>query len=262
MDTLIASASKYQPDPRDLRLMMGLIDLTSLEGKDTSADIGRLCEKAQRHSVAGVCVYPMLVRYARKHLGNSNIRLASVAGGFPGGQIPLHLKEEETKFAIAEGADEIDMVINRGKFLEQEYNYTADEIASLKSICGNTTLKVILETGELGSLEMVARAADIAIKAGADFVKTSTGKISTGATPEAVMVMMNEIKKAFVSTGKKTGIKPSGGIPDAKTAAMYYFLVREVLGNDWLQSSLFRFGASRLVDALSGEDVKTRSGGY
>lgn len=261
-ETLIASATKFQASPSDLKTCLGLIDLTSLEGRDTAEDIRRLCEKALRYKVSAVCVYPTLVRIAKKELEGSGIKVASVAGGFPSGKTSLDIKEQETKFALDEGADEIDMVIDRGKFLEREYQYTSDEIASLKSLCGKRALKVILETGELKTTESIARASGIAIKAGADFIKTSTGKIPVGATPEAVIAMLGEILSTFEKTGRRVGIKPSGGIPDAPTAALYFFLVREVLGQEWLTPSMFRFGASRLADALSGISNNSQGSGY
>ncbi|MCC7301549.1 MAG: deoxyribose-phosphate aldolase [Bacteroidia bacterium] len=241
-------------------LILSLIDLTSLEGKDTAEDIHRLCEKALRHKVAAVCVYPTMVQTARQILSGSGIRVASVAGGFPGGQLPLRLKENEVRYALDEGADEIDMVINRGKFLEHNYNANSDEIASLKSLCGKRTLKVILETGELGSETNISRASALAIKAGADFIKTSTGKIPAGASPAAVAGMLLEIKRALAETGKRTGIKPAGGIPDAKTACGYIAMTRAVLGNEWISPERFRIGASRLVDQLAGEEIKNMPG--
>ncbi len=237
----------------ELKQIMSLIDLTSLEGKDTVDDIQTLCEKAMANGVAAVCVFPTLVKAAKGFLSGSGIKVASVAGGFPAGQIPLELKENEVKYALDQGADEIDMVINRGRFLSRNYNDTADEITALKSLCGKRTLKVILETGELGAVANISRASALAMKAGADFIKTSTGKISVGATPESVRTMLQEIKIYFDASGRKVGIKPAGGIPDGKTAALYYNMTKEIVGPDWLQPSLLRFGASRLVDSLLSE---------
>lgn len=233
-----------------LKLIMSVLDLTTLEGNDTEEKVNRLCVKAIRHSVAAVCVYPNMVRTAKKALKNSAVRVASVAGGFPGGMTSKEIKVSEVKWAISEGADEIDMVIPRGKFLEGAYNYIFDEIAEIKSACGNTLLKVILETGELETLDNVRKASDIAMQAGADFLKTSTGKIQPAATLPATLVMLDAIKNHYNKTGKKTGIKPAGGIRTTEQAIPYFVMVRETLGSEWLTPGLFRFGASALMDDL------------
>ena len=234
-----------------LKLIMGLLDLTTLEGSDTEKKVRQLCDKAMQYSVAAVCVYPNMVRVAKDVLKNSQVKAASVAGGFPGGMTSTKIKVEETRWAISEGADEIDMVISRSKFLEGEYNFVFDEIAEIKSACGNTLLKVILETGELETLDNVRKASDMAIRAGADFIKTSTGKIQPGATLPAALVMLEAIKGHYQATGKKIGIKPSGGIKTAEQALQYFILVRETLGSDWVTPQLFRFGASSLLDDLA-----------
>lgn len=238
--------------------IIGFIDLTSLEGKDNEKSIKKLCEKAlQKYenipSVGAVCVYPTLVRIAKRELQNSNIKIASVAGAFPSGLSPLKIKLQEVKFALDEGADEIDMVISRGKFLENNFCEVHDEIAAIKEVCGNKTLKVILETGELITTENIKKASEIAIEAGADFIKTSTGKIPISATIPAVEVMLNCIKIHYQKTNKKIGIKPSGGIKDVKTAMEYLSLTSKILGDEWLTPSLFRFGASSLYDAVLAE---------
>lgn len=237
--------------PEVSRFMLSLLDLTTLEGNDTGEKVRRLCVKAMKYNVAAVCLYPNMVRPAKKVLKDSPVKVASVAGGFPGGMTSREIKIAEVKWALSEGADEIDIPISRGKFLEGEYNYVFDEIAEIKSACGKASLKVILETGELGTLDNVRKASEIAINAGADFIKTSTGKIQPGATLPATLVMLDAIHDYYQTTGKKVGIKPAGGIKTAEQALQYFILVRETLGNDWLTPELFRFGASSLIDDLT-----------
>ncbi|TVQ15839.1 MAG: deoxyribose-phosphate aldolase [Bacteroidetes bacterium] len=247
-----------------LSSIMGIIDLTTLEGADTDQKVIDMCRKGMGieklglglPNVAAVCVYPTLVRTAREALEGSHLKVAAVAGAFPAGQSPIHIKVEEVKYTVGEGADEIDMVISRGKFLEREYNLVFDEIAAIKEACGDAHLKVILETGELQSPTLIRRASDIAIAAGADFIKTSTGKIQPAATEVSMMVMLQAISDHYRETGKMVGIKPAGGISDNDKAIQYYTLTSEVLGNDWLHKDLFRIGASRLVDAVV-EEVKS-----
>jgi deoxyribose-phosphate aldolase len=233
-----------------LKLIMSMVDLTTLEGSDTEKKVQQLCAKAMQYSVAAVCVYPNMIAAAKKVLKNSPVKVASVAGGFPGGMTSKEIKIAEVKWAINEGADEIDTVISRSKFLEGDYNYVLDEIAAIKMACGRALLKVILETGELDTAENIRKASDIAIRAGADFIKTSTGKIQPGATLPATLVMLETIRDCYNSTRKRIGIKPAGGIKTAEQAIQYFILVRETLGNDWLTSKLFRFGASSLIDDL------------
>jgi deoxyribose-phosphate aldolase len=241
--------------------LMGFIDLTTLEGSDTDQKVISLCRKGMDVEklgfgfphVAAICVYPVLVGVARKALEGSRIHVASVAGAFPAGQSPLGIKIAEVKYAVEQGADEIDMVISRGKFLEGEYNLVFDEIATIKQACGDAHLKVILETGELQSLTNIRRASEIALYAGADFIKTSTGKIQPAATEHAMVVMLEAIKDFHNETGRMAGIKPAGGISEAETALNYYFLTDEILGNEWLNKDWFRIGASRLVDNLIEE---------
>lgn len=238
--------------------LMGIIDLTTLEGSDTRQRIVLLCEKAlstgnisqDQPSVAAVCVYSPFVALARYILGNSGIKVACATGGFPSGQLPLVLKLQEIQFALDQGADEIDMVISRGKLLEGDENEVYDEIASIKEICRGVLLKVILETGELSSVPLIRRASELAILAGADFIKTSTGKIQPAATEPAVLIMLDTIKEYAGATGKQIGIKPAGGIQQPGQALRYYRLVHHVLGDPWLNPRLFRIGASRLVDNL------------
>lgn len=249
-----------QADPDRLKLLLSLIDLTTLEGTDTAGKVRALCAQAMRPggdrsdlpSMAAVCVYPSLVRIAKKELVGSSVKVASVAGGFPAGQIPVQLKLAETRYAIEEGANEIDLVISRGKFLEDEFAYVHDEIAAVKAICGNARLKTIIETGELGSLDNVRQASDIAIKAGSDFIKTSTGKIAPAATLEVVLVMADAIRDHHAATGKKVGLKPSGGIRSCNDALPYLQLVEEELGSTWLDRELLRFGASSLATDVIG----------
>jgi deoxyribose-phosphate aldolase len=238
-----------------LKQLFNLIDLTTLEGKDTDEKVQFLGQKAldSTHlfpnlpTVAALCVYPSLVAIAKKTVQDSPIRVTSVATGFPSGQIPLFLKVEEVKYALDQGADEIDMVISRGKLLSGHYSEVYDEIVAVKAVCGAKTLKVILETGELDTLENIRLASDIAIAAGADFIKTSTGKIPQGASLEAIYTMLQAIKSHFSKTGKIIGIKPSGGISSVEVALQYYKLVEIELGESWLNNNLFRFGASSLA---------------
>ena len=240
------------------RNILGMIDLTTLEGADTDAKVRTMCEKAMSFealglglpNVAAVCVYPTLVGAARRTLAGSDIRIASVAGAFPAGQSPLHIKVSEVMYAVDQGAEEIDMVISRGKFLEGEYNLVYDEIAAILEACGDAHLKVILETGELKTATNIRRASEIAIATGAHFIKTSTGKVNPAATPEAMLVMLEAIKDHYDKTGNMVGIKPAGGVADPDTALKYYLLTQEVLGEAWLNKDLLRFGASRLADAL------------
>lgn len=244
--------------------IIGFIDLTSLEGKDNEESIKKLCEKAlQKHdatpSVAAICVYPTLVHIAKRELKNSTIKIASVAGAFPSGLSPLKIKLQEVKFALDEGADEIDMVISRGIFLENNFCEVHDEIAAIKELCKDKILKVILETGELITTENIKKASEISIEAGADFIKTSTGKISISASIPAVEVMLNCIKTHYQKTNKKIGIKPSGGIKDAKTALEYLSLTSTILGNEWLTPNFFRFGASSLYDNIISGNNNSKS---
>lgn len=249
------------PNREELQLMLSCVDLTSLEGKDTDKTILELAEKAIKTNVAAVCVYPALVNAAKTALKSTAIQVASVAGGFPSGQLPLELRLEEVKYALQQGADEIDMVISRREFLQGNFAFTVKEVSAMKEICGTKTLKVILETGELETLENIALASRLAIDGGADFIKTSTGKISGNATLPDVWVMLQEIKKHFEKTGKRVGIKPSGGIADGFTAVKYSRLINQILGQDWLTPSLFRIGASRLVNNLINEiSVMDQSG--
>ncbi|MBA3971204.1 MAG: deoxyribose-phosphate aldolase [Bacteroidetes bacterium] len=251
-----SAISRIKSEPaskEELKLALSLIDLTTLEGKDTAMKVKEMCRKAVESGTAAVCVYPALVSIAKSELNNSSQKVASVAGGFPAGQLPLNLRLAEAKYAIEQGADEIDMVISRGRFLEGDHEFVYDEVAAFKSVCGAVKLKVILETGELETLDNIRLASDIAINAGADFIKTSTGKIPVNATLQTMCVMLQAISDYYKETGIKCGIKPSGGISDGNTAAQYLRLTESIVGKEWLQPSLFRIGASRLVDTLIAE---------
>ena len=253
-----------------LKLAISMMDLTTLEGKDTPGKVAFLCRKAmqpldpryQVPSCAAVCVYPNFVRVAKKFLGNSGVRVASVATAFPTGLMPLRLKLQEVRSAVRDGADEIDMVINRGVFLGGEYNRVFDEIAATKQACGDAHLKVILETGELQTYDNVRIASEIAMRAGADFIKTSTGKVSPAATMPVTLVMLEAIRDYFYETGIRIGMKPAGGIRNAKEALAYLVMLKETLGDDWLTPDLFRFGASTLVNDVLMQIVKTVDGNY
>ena len=254
-----------------LKMAVSMMDLTTLEGKDTPGKVAYLCHKALHPidpkydvpSCGAVCVYPNMVRHARKFLGvDSPVKVASVATGFPSGQFPLRTRLEETRRAVGDGADEIDMVINRGAFLTGEHTLVFDEIAAVKEACGPAHLKVILETGELVTYDNVRCASDLAMEAGADFIKTSTGKVSPAATMPVTLVMLEAIRDYFYATGIRIGMKPAGGIRTSKQALAYLVMVKETLGDDWLTPDLFRFGASTLVNDVLMQIVKLAEGNY
>ena len=253
-----------------LKLALNMIDLTTLEGKDTDGKVKQLCYKTKHlhdsypglPTVAAVCVYPSMVGVAKKALGDSGVKVASVATAFPSGQSTRDIKLRDTKFAVSQGADEIDMVISRGKFHQGEYNFVFDEIAAIKEACGNARLKVILETGELGSYDKVRKASDIAMYAGADFIKTSTGKISPAATMPVTLVMLEAIRDFYYKTGKKIAMKPAGGISKAKLALHYLVMLNEVLGEEWMNNEWFRFGASSLANDILMQLMKQKTGVY
>jgi deoxyribose-phosphate aldolase len=261
---------KKETKMNGLKLVLNMIDLTTLEGKDTDGKVKQLCYKAiHPHdavpalpTVAAICVYPSMVKVAKKALGNSGVKVASVATAFPSGQAPRDIKIRDTKYAVNEGADEVDMVISRGKFHAGEYNFVFDEIAAIKEACGDARLKVILETGELGTFDKVRRASDIAMHAGADFIKTSTGKIQPAATMPVTLVMLEAIRDFYYKTGKMIGMKPAGGISKSKLALHYLVMVKEVLGEDWLNNQWFRFGASSLANDVLMQVVKEQTGVY
>lgn len=262
----IKKSSKVQA----LKLVLNMIDLTTLEGKDTPGKVRQMCYKAAHlcdqlpglPTVAAVCVYPNHVRTAKEALKGTGINVASVATAFPSGNTTLDVKIADTRFAVDEGADEVDMVISRGKFLAGDYGVVFDEIASVKEACGSARLKVILETGELSTLDNVRRASDIAISAGADFIKTSTGKIQPAATMPVTLVMLQAIKDHFYKTGKMVGMKPAGGISAAKLAIQYLVMLHETLGDAWMTNKWFRFGASSLANDVLMQIAKEQQGAY
>ncbi len=253
-----------------LKMALSMVDLTTLEARDTPGKVKQLCTKAMHpHDgvsgippVAAVCVYPNLVKVAKQALKGSTVKVAAVSTAFPSGMSKKKVKIDETRWAVDEGADEIDMVISRGKFLMGEFNYVFDEIAAVKEACGKAHLKVILETGELSTLDNVRKASDIAMHAGADFIKTSTGKIQPAATLPVTIVMLEAIRDFYYQTGKKIGMKPAGGIATAKIAFNYLVVLRETLGQDWLNADLFRFGASALANDILMQIVKEQTGIY
>jgi deoxyribose-phosphate aldolase len=242
-----------------LKTILGCIDLTSLEGNDTNVKIFSICQHAQTFArpeegipnVAAVCFYSVFAALAKNQLKDTDIKVASVAGGFPSGLMPAEIKEAEIKFAVAEGADEVDVVISRGMILADKCKEAYDQIVLMKAAAGKAKIKVILETGELETVFKIRRASEVAINGGADIIKTSTGKINPGATPEAVLIMLDTIKEYYEKTGEMIGIKPSGGISEPKDAIKYYLLVKSVLGDKWLNKNYFRIGASRLAHKIS-----------
>jgi deoxyribose-phosphate aldolase len=253
-----------------LKLTLNMIDLTTLEGKDTVGKVKQLCYKAAHlhdaypglPTVAAICVYPSMVSVAKKSLEGTGINVASVATAFPSGQASRDVKIRDTKYAVNNGADEIDMVISRGKFLQGEYNFVFDEIAAIKEACGNARLKVILETGELVTYDKVRKASDIAMYAGADFIKTSTGKISPAATMPVTLVMLEAIRDFYYKTGKMIAMKPAGGISKSKAALHYLVMLQETLGKAWMNNHWFRFGASSLANDVLMQLEKERTGVY
>jgi len=266
INSVISKQITNEEKIKAIKLAVSIIDLTTLEGSDTEKKVIDMSKKAIKPldepefpHCAAVCVYPNLIKYAKKTLKGSKVKVASVATAFPSGQFPLKLKLADVKYCIEEGAREIDMVISRGEFLSGNFEYVFDEIKKVKKVCLNTKkkkpahLKVILETGELGSLENVWKASILAMSAGADFIKTSTGKISVSATLPVVYVMCEAIKDFYEKTGLKIGIKAAGGIRTTKDAIEYILLVKEILGEEWLSPDLFRIGASSLLNDLLKE---------
>ncbi len=255
-----------------LMLALTMIDLTTLEGADTPKKVEQLCYKAMHPhdhidglpKTAAVCVYPSLVKVAKRAVDGSGVKVAAVATYFPSGQSTTQIKIDETIYAIGEGADEIDMVISRREFLRGNYNYVLDEIMAINELCKThkVRLKVILETGELGSLDEVRKASDLALLANPDFIKTSTGKIGQAANMQVTLVMLQAIWDHYLKTGIQVGMKPAGGISDAKSALHYMRMVKEVLGDQWLSNEWFRFGASRLANNILMQVTKQRDGVY
>lgn len=244
--------------PEVYRTLFGCIDLTSLNMTDTAAHITDFTrrvndfenEHPEMPNVAAICVYPNFVQTVRMNLEDSSVNIAAVSGGFPTSQTFTEVKVAETALAVADGADEIDIVINAGNFLAGEYEEMSDEIEEIKHSCRDAKLKVILETGALKSAENIKKAAILSIYSGADFIKTSTGKLEPAATLEAAYIMCQTIKEYYEGTGKKIGFKPAGGIVTTADAVKYYTIVKNILGEEWLNKELFRLGASRLANNL------------
>ncbi|HEX8152625.1 MAG TPA: deoxyribose-phosphate aldolase [Thermoanaerobaculia bacterium] len=253
-----------------LKTAISMIDLTTLEGKDTRGKVYALCQKAMRPDpgdreiphVAAVCVYPTMIGFVRDALRGSGVKVAAVATGFPSGQTFTEIKVRETRDTVAAGADEIDMVIDRGAFLSGNYQKVFDEIAEVKEACGPAHLKVILEVGELANYDQIRKASLIAMYAGGDFIKTSTGKAAVNATLANTLVMLEAIRDFHHATGKKIGMKPAGGVSNAKLALSYLVLLYETLGSDWMNPDLFRIGASTLLNDILMQLKKERTGAY
>jgi deoxyribose-phosphate aldolase len=269
--TALAKRSiKKEAKRAGIRLAIRMIDLTTLEGKDSEGKVRQMCRKAVRPlpedpsvgPCAAVCVYPNWVAVAKDELAGTPVRVASVATGFPAGLVPLDVKLADTERAVADGADEIDMVIDRGAFLSGDDRAVFDEIVAVQRACGTAHLKVILETGELTTYDNVRRASELAMQAGADFIKTSTGKIQPAATPGVVLVMLEAIRDFYRATGRKIGMKPAGGIRTSKQALHLLVMVKETLGDAWLTPDLFRIGASTLTNDLLMQLVKESTGRY
>ena len=268
--TLATRSIKTTAKQWAIDLAISMIDLTTLEGQDTPGKVRAMCAKAQRPDpsdpsvpqVAAVCVYPDLVPVAKQSLGRSGVKVASVATAFPSGRSSLAVKLQDTADAVAAGADEIDMVIDRGAFLAGRFGEVFDEIVAVKQACGDAHLKVILETGELATYDNVRRASWLAMLAGGDFIKTSTGKISPAATLPVTMIMLEAVRDFRDSTGRQVGVKPAGGIRTTKDAIRHLVIVNETAGEDWLDPDWFRIGASSLLNDLLMQRQKTSTGRY
>jgi deoxyribose-phosphate aldolase len=256
----IANRATELKDKEVFRRIFSLIDMTTLDVSDTNEKVLSIITKVNKiptkfselPNVAAICVYPSFVPLVRNNLTVKNVKIASVGASFPSSQTFLEIKLREVEKIIEEGADEVDIVMSVGKFLEKKYEEVFNEIRKIKSIMGDKHLKVILETGVLKDPDLIRRASLLCLEAGADFIKTSTGKTDVGATPEAMYVMCEAIRDYHKKTGRKAGIKPAGGISDASTAINYYLIVYDILGPDWMNSSLFRIGASRLANNFTG----------
>ena len=267
---LFSRSIKQESKEQALKMILSMIDLTTLEGKDSPGKVKQLCYKAahlhDQHpglpAVAAICVYPNMVPVAKIALAGTNIKVASVATAFPSGMTNLSAKLKEVRSVVDAGAEEVDMVISRGKFLSGDLEFVGDEVAQIKNVCGAAKLKVILETGELVTLDNVRRASDLAMYAGADFIKTSTGKINPAATPVVVLTMLEAIRDHYLKTGRRIGMKPAGGISTAKQGIQYLVMVRETLGQAWLTPNLFRFGASSLANDVLMQIIKQNQGNY
>ena len=267
---LFSRSIKKDSKVQALKMILSMIDLTSLEGKDSPGKVKQLCYKAAHlhdqypglPAVAAICVYPNMVPVAKVALAGTNIKVASVATAFPSGMTTLSAKLKEVRSVVDDGAEEVDMVISRGKFLSGDLDFVSDEVAQIKDACGAAKLKVILETGELVTLDNVRRASDLVMHAGADFIKTSTGKINPSATPVVVLTMLEAIRDYYLQTGYKIGMKPAGGVSTAKQGIQYLVMVRETLGQGWLTPDLFRIGASSLANDVLMQIIKQNQGNY
>lgn len=254
----ISKESEKLSNIGNLKTVFSLIDLTTLNTTDSDTKVREFCEKVNNFSenfpdfpnVAAICIYPSFVGLVKKTLKAKNVNIASVVGGFPSSQTFISIKLSETSIAVEKGADEVDMVISVGKFLEKDYQAVANEVTLIKEAAGKAHVKVILETGALTSFDEIYLASMLSMKAGADFIKTSTGKMEPAATPEAVLVMVTAIKDYFEKTGRMVGIKPAGGVVTPEQSLVYFAIIKEVLGDKWLTSEWFRLGASRLANNL------------
>ena len=270
VSSLSTRSIKRESKLEALNYVVSMCDLTTLEGEDTEGKVLQMTAKAMRPdptdddvpSAAAVCVYPSLVSIAKEMTGDSNVKVASVSSYFPSGQVPLESKLLDTKYAIDEGADEIDIVINRKAFFEGDYRKVFDEIVALKEACKDKHLKTILEVGELRTYENIKKASLISLAAGSDFIKTSTGKIPNGSSKEACLVMSKAVYEFKEITGFSAGIKVAGGIRNAKDAIRYLIIVKEELGEDWLDANYFRFGASSLLDYVLKQIRKLKTNAY
>ena len=268
--SLAGRSIKKESKLQAIRMAVSMIDLTTLEGKDSKGKVHAMCRKAIKPlekddtipHVAAVCVYPSLIKFAKEIVAGSGVKVASVATSFPSGQSPLKIRIEEAKMVVSLGADEVDMVISRGEFLSGNYEYTFKEVSEMKQACGGVHLKVILETGELETYDNVRKASLIAMMAGADFIKTSTGKVQPAATLPVTLVMLEAIRDFYSETDRMVGMKPAGGIRNTKEAIAYLVLVKETLGGAWLTPDLFRIGASSLLNDLLMQYEKQKSGVY
>ncbi len=268
--TLATRSIKTTSKAWALDLAVSMIDLTTLEGQDTPGKVRGLCAKGQRPDpvdprcpkVAAICVYPDMVSTAKQTLGSSGVHVASVATAFPSGRSSLDVKLQDTRDAVVAGADEIDMVIDRGAFLSGDYQRVLEEIKAVKDVCGASRLKVIMETGELVTYDNVRRASWLSMLAGADFIKTSTGKVAPAATMPVTLIMLEAVRDFRETTGRMVGVKPAGGISTAKDAIKYLVMVNETAGDDWLDPTWFRFGASRLLNDLLMQRAKMATGRY
>jgi len=268
--TLARRSIKREAKVFALELAIRMMDLTTLEGADTPGKVAALCSKGLRPdpadptipSVAAVCVYPNLVLHAVARLRDTGVKVASVATAFPSGQAPTDIKVREVEEVVAMGADEVDMVIDRGAFLSGRYAKVYDEIVRVKEACRGATLKVILEVGELGTYDNVRRASLLAVAGGADFIKTSTGKLSSAATLPVTLVMLEAIRDVHEETGRMVGMKPAGGIRQAKQAVQYLVQLYETLGPDWMTPDLYRIGASTLLNDVLMQLRKEKTGRY